>query len=607
MQQQAVRAFLRSVRSELCSAPGAAHDARAYQGALLALLPPLRRAIARHVHAAFFIKAACAAAHEKTYAPASDFVCTRFILKHEPQNVAEGDLIVRLTTFLLRQGPGFCSNVDVRLRPWEEQLEAAMASHWADTHFHLLTDRWVEMCEREHGSDLSGRTQRELVASGAIEKMKSLTEARLNGCCNQTDVGCAMGVDEMLSSVGNDTELLLGMAKHAMVGMGLPFDRCVDHGSDAGSAGGHARSSAIEGLRRLDTGADQRGADFLSYFLGRDAASPDIMTKSDIVMDWLAVHLMFGVAYHKHSPLCGRPELGRRRSPFGALRWMQCGERGLFNASLTRCRSRDGEYNSKGSYQGKDGVPSNCRYGTDGRLPYMDFFAAYPFEYHGSTPDALTVFDLVFTDDTERCGDGGEACAMAAEAIEGYLDLLGRLRRLRTNLLFALFPKPYLGDLDTQRPLLSTLARGSEWLRQRLWDEGDARLDAFVQRLKRLDRTEKEVDEEQQCIRDFGASCAALQSAPAEPPPCTRVDELLSDMHDAKALLAAVLPKLRAASNALEVRCIAAERPTSYLPFLGYPTSSCGRCWRQNADGTRYDYGYVNASRGAAHCPSEQC
>ena len=64
-QQAAERDFLAQVGSHLCNSREAATDELAYQAALHSLLVPLRAAITRHTHAAFYIKDICLlSAHE---------------------------------------------------------------------------------------------------------------------------------------------------------------------------------------------------------------------------------------------------------------------------------------------------------------------------------------------------------------------------------------------------------------------------------------------------------------------------------------------------------------------------------------------------------------
>lgn len=58
-QQAAERNFLAKAEAHLCNADVADGDGREYQRRLHTLLTPLRDAIARHTHAAFFIKDVC--------------------------------------------------------------------------------------------------------------------------------------------------------------------------------------------------------------------------------------------------------------------------------------------------------------------------------------------------------------------------------------------------------------------------------------------------------------------------------------------------------------------------------------------------------------------
>lgn len=64
------------------------------------------------------------------------------------------------------------------------------------------------------------------------QRIEMLMEKRLASCCTPHDRGCEMSVPEMISSIGNDTELLLGAAKHALLQLG-PLDQCAPGGSTA--------------------------------------------------------------------------------------------------------------------------------------------------------------------------------------------------------------------------------------------------------------------------------------------------------------------------------------------------------------------------------------
>ena len=139
-----------------------------------------------------------------------------------------------------------------------------------------------------------------------------------------------------------------------------------------------------------------------------------------VLPDLLSQQLMFTVAYHKHSPLCGRcvnhdsstvsvfihgravrcvrirglprallrPDIGRRKL---GQNWMRCGTRGLH-----------------GEHAGA------------GRVPYPTFFEAWPWgEYKGSLPDALPMYDIHPSPDVAHCN--GSLCREAAAVVDDFI------------------------------------------------------------------------------------------------------------------------------------------------------------------------------------------
>ena len=156
-------------------------------------------------------------------------------------------------------------------------------------------------------------------------------------------------------------------------------------------------------------------------------------------------------------------------------------------------------------------------------------------------------------------------------------------------------------------PLLANLSRSQEWFRERFHyplpeGAGSAPGGKGVQEASlATDAPKYSGDDEDQCVRVSGVSCEELMTVPIVPPPCAAVAHLARRVEEASVLKARVLPLLHAAMPALQVTCVAAERPTTQIPFNGYPSSSRGRHCRYNANSsTIFDYGYVDAARSRA-------
>ena len=445
LQQAAHQRLLHDIPAVLCGSP--VQDESTYQAALHGLLKPLRRAASKHVHAALYLNAACGITGEDVYNEPMDFFCTSVILAHEPHNTVEGDLLIHFTNHLLRRGPDFCTEeppLPLRLANWSARLEAAMAGHRGNGIFSLFAKRWEMTCDQEHGR--AAAVQR--VVSETVPEMTRRVEDEIEECCSMASVGCNISVDETLSSIGNDTALLLGAAKHALLKLGA-LDRCVPEGECRGPMCSDSRvttaslsAATKELLRGMREADDERGTDFLSFFVdGCNATAGFCMapfadehstSEHRVLPDWLSQHLMFTVAYHKHSPMCGRPDIGRRKA---GAQWMRCGMRGT--------RSGDAAE----------------------RLPYQTFFEAWPWEYDGSIPDALPMYDVHPSPDVARCH--GKLCREAAAAVDDYIQMQAHVASLRTGLLRLLYPKP-MGTIASQMKLLGNFSRHGEWFVNRL-------------------------------------------------------------------------------------------------------------------------------------------
>lgn len=548
-QQDATRRFLRAVRVQLCS--NITVDALSFQSALHALLQPLRLAIDQHVHSSFFVKSACSGCHEEILGTPSDTFCSATILNHEPYNTHEGVLIVRIVNRLMQLGTEGCDHIN----ELAVELEEAMASHRSNALFSTFPARWSEACALQ-------RTSSAAAAESTVPyeaRAEALMEKHLEACCQvePNDGSCTMTPEEMISSVGNDTELIVGAALHALERFEL-IDRCVPVGLEIEDTRALLRSVQIDGTR---------GADYLSFFFGsciiRSGAESKLLCgcsgADGIPIDWLLTNLMLGVVYHKHSPLCGVPAMGR--AVFGS-EWMRCGARDLeyLDPALNdRCTG--------GGFK-----RSMCERDTarPERVEFLKAFAAWPWDYSASrtitrtgtssstasVDDGLPVLDLNFANDIRRCS--GKACRDAAIAIDEYHRLLEHTSKLRTTLLRLLLPKPLV-----KPPALATLSNVSR--------QG---VDAwFWNRLHMTERAPpRSVGDWRDCA---GPGLWNYMFVSMEAPPCESVAELAQHMVHAEAQAAKALPMLRASALALDVTCVAAERPRTWWPEFSMRADSC--------------------------------
>ena len=234
--------------------------------------------------------------------------------------------------------------------------------------------------------------------------------------------------------------------------------------------------------------------------------------------------------YHKHAPLCGVPERGRK----------------AFGSAWTRCGARDLDYLPSRSRFSKLGGPIETLTDPDrpGRVRFSKFFAGWawaPSGYTRGTPtDSLPIFDLNFADDIGRCS--GEQCRDAADAVDVYHRLLDQTSSLRTLLLRLLLPKPFMG----RSPLNDLSSAGIvRWYQSRY----------LLQETNVCKRP-----------RVTGVGADLRQPVPVVPPPCESVTALARHMVAAQELLVPALQRLRASAAALEVTCVAAQRSLWWAP-----------------------------------------
>jgi hypothetical protein len=166
-QQDGQRTFLESASTSLCANPKQTDNE--YMVILHGMLDEVRTHINRHVHSAFWVKAACAEI-DRCYdsndrnenSPLTAVVnttipfllkeangCLSTVLEHEKYNLAEGFTFVGIQYTLLSRGAAFCTDPkrDAILSGWNASLEDAMAYH-ADNHGfdEMLDSHMAQLC-----------------------------------------------------------------------------------------------------------------------------------------------------------------------------------------------------------------------------------------------------------------------------------------------------------------------------------------------------------------------------------------------------------------------------------------------------------------------------
>ena len=130
----------------------------------------------------------------------------------------------------------------------------------------------------------------------------------------------------------------------------------------------------------------------------------------------------------------------------------------------------------------------------------------------------------------------------AAAAVDAYHDLLDTTSVLRTELLRLLFPKPF--DVPFDLAQLANMSRAKEWFWGRLqwWPTAVP-------------------------PGDFMEDIEQWMRVPIITPPCESIMHLKDLIIAAHGRASHALASLRSSQSALAVTCIAAERPTSWIPF----------------------------------------
>ena len=259
-QQAAERAFLAALPRSLCDNLPAAPAARllSFQAALHARVQPLRDATNRHVHAAFFFKAACNALHDEVgiaeierlsgaHVPAAQaanvrhpiistpepLFCSLPILQHEEYNLAEGDFVANLTNSLLLEGPetlcgargdagglllGRVGGDGSDASSLAERLEVVMRRHRSDASFEEVQAAYAPFCEAAAATAAAEPVIAEALEALPPRTFEEATEASLYEPCAPTDRGeWRMRTELLIDIFGNDTLFLLGETKRALL------------------------------------------------------------------------------------------------------------------------------------------------------------------------------------------------------------------------------------------------------------------------------------------------------------------------------------------------------------------------------------------------------
>ena len=371
-QQAAERAFVSALSGAVCGAlPPAATSVslvrlRAYQGAVHNALRPLRAAINRHVHGAFFFKAACYtlykevlyaqieqrsgadvpparaahALHPILSTPEPAF-CSLPILRHERYNLAEGDMVAQIGAQLLAGGPQLlCDDANVPLSrsaapSFLEQapLESVLRYHRSDRSFDEVQELFSPFCaaaEADAAADVGGAAQAALEIpqrsfDEALEvhvhatlphpshkpsftPRPSRSQASVWEPCEPTggpQSGWAMSVPLLISIFGNDTLFLIGEAKRALLDeLSVCIDEQTEGEPSAGSDAPGAPLPARDHARWRHVSEAPGFDELLSLSAEADARRGRFYGHNSWGFGMLT-DLTLATVYHKLVPLCG--------------------------------------------------------------------------------------------------------------------------------------------------------------------------------------------------------------------------------------------------------------------------------------------------------------
>ena len=186
-QQTQQRIFVQNISTALCAVPGQSEDE--YMKILNGMLEPVRDAINRHVHSAFWVKSVCGAIMGKQYSafelekvyqdhfgitdcnirqmhygPNANVIGGRFalgltclgaVMSHEKYNLAEGFYFANLSNHLVAAGASFCrdpkleSTVSTMLSGLEARMDYHASNHAFDELFESVYEQMANHPENE--------------------------------------------------------------------------------------------------------------------------------------------------------------------------------------------------------------------------------------------------------------------------------------------------------------------------------------------------------------------------------------------------------------------------------------------------------------------------
>jgi len=186
---------------------------------------------------------------------------------------------VNLTNFMIRSGPSICK-LSNHFKVWAEEAEQAMAWHRSDSIFDIFVEHHKDACEASPVWIRNAMNQ-------TMPTMLNLMDSQvLKGTAtpNTRLKVCSMCTSDLISSIGNDTELTLGLVKQAI---------------QVGTL-----RSCVENFTVMELFAEEKAKlDALEIPVARAEAFNLVFAFQPT---FLLTALMLPSVYHKHVPSCGR-------------------------------------------------------------------------------------------------------------------------------------------------------------------------------------------------------------------------------------------------------------------------------------------------------------
>ena len=276
-QQPQERRFMERIPTELCVNPRQSEDA--YMAILHSILSDARAGIARHVHSAFWVKAAFAKFGDACYdatsiyaayfagagafeADSSDVFLAKTIpileavLRHEKYNLAEGWFFVNMTYSMLAQGAAFCRDAGLKAKVavMTAGLEDRMAYHASSATFDYLVDSFkAQVCTQPDAGDAG--EEWDAIYNETVQQI----DAAVLG-----DAACTYGdnaaqrmtflkhaspdADDLITIINGNTKVALAAAAYAVQQTMAPAagsqGTCLDADTGAADAAAAARIAA---------------------------------------------------------------------------------------------------------------------------------------------------------------------------------------------------------------------------------------------------------------------------------------------------------------------------------------------------------------------------